>query len=179
MWGARVQNAINAKFTRVFFCGKILFSLACTSWQSFTSQNEINCSQNHFQSLGSNTKRRKHHSLCGLSWKFDETDILSGFALKPFMYTWPYKMMSLTFDLFEEAIRSTDMFAWLTHSDDAPPTVSYMLRASGSIWSIFQVNLVSKHTCLPASNSVHKSSWTACKQRTESALQWKLQSIIL
>ena len=83
-WRTPMQNAINAKFTHVrFSAGKLLFTLACTSWQNFTSQNEIHCSQNPFQSLG-NTKRHKCHSLRGLSWKFDKMDV-SGFALKPFI----------------------------------------------------------------------------------------------
>ena len=50
-------------YTCAFFCRKILFTLACTSWQNFTSQNEIEHSQNHFQSLGFNTKCHKRHSL--------------------------------------------------------------------------------------------------------------------
>ena len=67
-----------------FFFAETPLHLACTSWQNFTSQNEINCSQNPFQSLGFNTKRHKRDCLHGLSWKFDKMDI-SSFALKPFM----------------------------------------------------------------------------------------------
>ena len=82
-WRAPMQNATNAKVTHVRFLQRTLLHPGLQQLAKFTSQNEINCGQNPFQSLGFNTKRHKCDSLRGLSWKCDKMDI-SGFALKAF-----------------------------------------------------------------------------------------------
>ena len=93
MKGSNAKHDKRQIYTCAFFCGKILFTPACTSWRNFTSQNEINCSQNSFQSLGFYTKLHKRHTLRSLSWKFDKMDI-SGFALKPFTSWLPWRVRS-------------------------------------------------------------------------------------
>ena len=74
--GSHAKRDKRQIYTCAFFWGKILFTLACTSWQNFTSQNEIHCSQNPFQSLGFYAKLHKCHSLHSLSRKLDKMDIL-------------------------------------------------------------------------------------------------------
>ena len=69
MKGSNAKRDKRQIYTCAFFCGKLLFTLAYTSWKNFTSQNKIICGQNPFQSLCFNTKRHKRHSLHGLSWK--------------------------------------------------------------------------------------------------------------